>query len=162
MLQYGALIGEEVASHLEGLARARVEKHKRMYQTDQEIHEQYVKLTTGGGEGAQDDGADEVGPDERGAAISNEADFPILPWNRDKDDMATVIGMKNRTRLTNFTKELLCFPSMAAGADIAGTDAEIRERKASEAERTSCYTDLAERMRHSLCPFETSSSHGSK
>ena len=85
VLQYGALIGEEVASHLEGLARARMEKHKRLYQTDQEIHEQYVKLATGGGEGAQDDGADEVGPDERGAAISSDTVFPMAPWNLDKE-----------------------------------------------------------------------------
>ena len=33
--QYSALVGEDVAYHLEALARARVEKHKRMYQTDQ-------------------------------------------------------------------------------------------------------------------------------
>ena len=47
MLQYTALVGEDVANNLEGLARARVEKHKRMYQTDQEIHQHFVKLTTG-------------------------------------------------------------------------------------------------------------------
>ena len=77
-----------------GLARARVEKHKRLYQTDQEIHEQYVKMTTGGGEGAQDGGADDVGPNERGASISTDAIFPRVPWNLDKADLATVIDMK--------------------------------------------------------------------
>ena len=38
VLHSGALTGEEMACDLEGLARARVEKHKRLYQIDQEIH----------------------------------------------------------------------------------------------------------------------------
>lgn len=142
--QYTALIGEEVAYNLEGLARARVEKHKRMYQTDQEIHQQYVKMTTGGGEGAQDDGADDVGPDEGGASISRDTVFPMAPWNLDMADMTSIIEMKNRTRLTKFTKELLNLPCMAADAGIAGTDEEIRDRRARELMRRSCYTDLCQ------------------
>ena len=113
-----------------GLARARVEKHKRMYQTDQEIHQQYVKMTTGGGEGAQDDGADDVGPDEGGASISRDTVFQMAPWNLDMADMTSIIEMKNRTRLTKFTKELLNRPCMAAGTGIDGADEEICEQRA--------------------------------
>ena len=74
--QYSALVGEDVAYHLEALARARVEKHKRMYQTDQEIHQHFVKMTTGGGEGADDCGAEDMPPGERSGTVCKDTVFP--------------------------------------------------------------------------------------
>ena len=55
--QYTSIIGEEVSENLEGLARARLEKPPRAYQTDAEIHEQYTRIVHGG-EDADDDGAE--------------------------------------------------------------------------------------------------------
>eukprot|EP00973_Karenia_brevis_P038766 5350480-Karenia_brevis.AAC.1 len=51
MQQYTSIIGQEVAGNLEGLARARLEKHPRAYQTDAEIHESYTKIVYGGEDG---------------------------------------------------------------------------------------------------------------
>ena len=45
--QYVALIGEEVAGNLEGIARARLEKRRRQYQSDAAVHQAYVQVTTG-------------------------------------------------------------------------------------------------------------------
>ena len=43
-------------TNLEGLAQARVEKRPRPYQTDAEIHQSYIKATSGGGaEGGEDE-----------------------------------------------------------------------------------------------------------
>ena len=47
--QYSALIAQKVMTNLEGLAQARVEKRPRPYQTDAEIHQSYIKATSGGG-----------------------------------------------------------------------------------------------------------------
>ena len=44
--QYTALIGQEVMANLEGLARARKEKHPRAYQTDAEIHQAFISATS--------------------------------------------------------------------------------------------------------------------
>ena len=53
-----------------------------------------MKMTTGGGEGAQDDGADDVGLADGGESISRETVFPKAPWDLDKADMTTIIEMK--------------------------------------------------------------------
>ena len=48
--QYVALVGEDVAVNLEGLACARVDKPKKQRETDAHVQEAYMKLTSGGGE----------------------------------------------------------------------------------------------------------------
>ena len=47
--QYVALTAQKVAVHLENLARARLVKHQRPFQTDAEIHQSYIQATSGGG-----------------------------------------------------------------------------------------------------------------
>ena len=99
---------------------------------------------TGGGEGADDECAEDVTPCEGGATVTKDMIFPKVPWNFDAADMTAIIEMKNRTRLTKFAKELLNLPCMASGADIAGSEAEICERRVNEIARRSCYGDLCQ------------------
>ena len=99
---------------------------------------------TGGGEGADDECAEDVTPCEGGATVTKDMIFPKVPWNFDAADMTTIIEMKNRTRLTKHAKELLHLPCMAAGADISGSEAEICERRVNEIARRSCYDDLCQ------------------
>ena len=51
--QYAALIAQKVHSNLEGLARARLEKRPRPYQTDAEMHQSYLTATSGGSLGLE-------------------------------------------------------------------------------------------------------------
>jgi hypothetical protein len=77
--QYAALIGQKVMSNLEGLARARREKHPRAYQTDAEVHQAYISATSGGA-GAQEDGPED-GPKANEAPRQSDEVFPLLPWS---------------------------------------------------------------------------------
>ena len=52
--EYVAIIGQEVALNLEGIARARLEKKPRQYQVDAAVHAAHIKVTTGGGLGNED------------------------------------------------------------------------------------------------------------
>jgi len=52
--EYVAIIGQEVAVNLEGIARARLEKKPRQYQVDAAVHAAHIKVTTGGGLGNED------------------------------------------------------------------------------------------------------------
>ena len=56
--QYSSLIGERVATNLEGLARARHEKPTKRREEDAHVHESYIKMTIGGGHDAADAGSD--------------------------------------------------------------------------------------------------------
>ena len=141
---YTAVIGQELAYNLEGLARARVEKHKRLYQTDQEIHQHYIKMTSGGGEGAEDGGADEVGPGDGGATISKDKAFAPLPWGFDSAEIESILLLQNRTRLTKLAKDLIALPCIQYGDQICGTDTEDQQQKALEELRHAGYCDFTE------------------
>ena len=107
MTQYVALVGEEVAVNLEGIARARLEKRPRQYQSDAAVHQAYMRATTGGGQAADgdDDGEGEPaagGPKEVGTHL-----LPI-PWDiRSETDMRAVLNFAHRLRLTPYAKELV-------------------------------------------------------
>ena len=47
--QYAALLSTQVAAHLEGIARARLERRPRQYQSDAAVHQAYMKATSGWG-----------------------------------------------------------------------------------------------------------------
>ena len=84
---YTALVGEDVAANLEGLARARMEKPPRQYQTDAAIHQAYMKSTTGGGEGGDGEDAPEAepsgeGPQRARSFFSSPCPGVSLQWKR--------------------------------------------------------------------------------
>ena len=113
MASYVALIGEDVALNLEGLARARVEKHPRAYQTDAQVHQAYMKATSGGGEGGE--GADEGdGGEEASGGLQPGAQvFPPIPWGFfSQEELLGILRFEHRKRLTPFAKELVALPSM--------------------------------------------------
>ena len=78
--QYAALVGEEVAWNLEGIARARLEKRPRQYQSDAAVHQSFMKATTGGGElpGGEDAAEGEAGVE---APKAVQAFFEPIPWD---------------------------------------------------------------------------------
>ena len=88
MEQYVSLVGAEVATNLEGIARARLEKPPRQYQSDAVVHQAYMQATTGGGDCGDDVDAnnDPAGPGPAGVA----AYFEPIPWN-----VQTVEDMQN-------------------------------------------------------------------
>ena len=110
--QYSALIGQEVMTHLEGLARARVEKHARPYQTDAEIHQSYITATSGGGLTDADGHLTEEGP--TAAPQTTLEVFPVLRYSFDQDEMRAILDFEHRKRLSSLAKDLLQFPFMDA------------------------------------------------
>ena len=75
--QYVALVGEDVAINLEGLACARVDKPKKRRETDAHVQEAYMKLTSGGGQGDGDVGED-GDAQVTGPTITSERHFPPI------------------------------------------------------------------------------------
>ncbi|MCP4208139.1 MAG: hypothetical protein GY767_13960, partial [Shimia sp.] len=100
---YVALIGEDVALNLEGLARARVEKHPRAYQTDAQVHQVYMKATSGGGEGQEAGDEGDGGDDSLAAPQPNEQVFPPVPWGfTSQEELLETLRFGHRKRLTPF------------------------------------------------------------
>ena len=128
--------------NLEALARARVEKHKRMHPTDQEIQQHFVKMTTGGGEDADDGGVDEISPGEGCATVCKDTLFPQVPWHLDKADVTTIIEMRKCIRLTSFAKELVSLPSMIdCESAVARGLQHTAQKKETYTQHTQEYTD---------------------
>ena len=75
--EYVAIIGQDVAVNLEGLAVARLDKKPRQYQTDAHIHQAYMQATAGGGE-ADDDTTE---AQREGAPRKAEKFFKPIPWH---------------------------------------------------------------------------------
>jgi len=112
MKQYVALVGQDVAANLEGIASARLEKRPRQYQSDAAVHQAYMQATTGGGtEGEDGDGeGSEIIAAPKPASLAH---FEPLPWNiSTAEDMQNILDFKHRLRLTQFAKELLKYPCM--------------------------------------------------
>ena len=112
--QYVALVGEEVAANLEGIARARLEKRPRQYQSDAAVHQAYMQATSGGGEDENDGDIAEAG-DASAAPTSVKAHFEPIPYTnvtKSVEDMQKILDFKHRLRLTPFVKELLQLPCM--------------------------------------------------
>ena len=106
--QYTALIGEEVMMNLEGLARARREKHPRAYQTDAEIHQSYISATTGGSMDADGDVEDGVNANAAPSAVGEE--FPLVRGDYDQEEMRSILDFEHKRRGTPFLKDLLAVP----------------------------------------------------
>ena len=77
--QYVALVGEDVATNLEGVARASREKRPRQYQSDAAIHHAYMRSTVGGGDGMGDGDQDDVEAAQDSVKPAS-AYFEPLPW----------------------------------------------------------------------------------
>ena len=116
MAQYVAVIGTEVAVNLEGIARVRLEKPPRQYQTDAAVHEAYMKATSGGGENEGDGEVPEAeGHGEAPKAVV--AFFEPLPWGiTTTEDIGELLDFKHRVRLSPLAKELLKLACMQPGA----------------------------------------------
>ena len=110
--QYVALVGTEVALNLEGIARARLEKRPRQYQSDAAVHQAYMQTTTGGG-AEQADGEEAELPQTGEAQKTVLTYFEPVPWDISSlEDMQQVLSFKHRVRLTPFAKALLELPCM--------------------------------------------------
>ena len=95
--QYVSLVGTEVALNLEGIARARLEKRPRQYQSDAAVHQAYMQTTTGGG--AEQDNREEAdGPQTGEAPKTVLTYFEPIPWYISSlEDMQQVLNFKHRT-----------------------------------------------------------------
>ena len=109
--QYSALVGEQVADNLEGIARARLQKPPRAYQTDAEIHADFTTQVVGGG--GEDEAAAACTEDNLpvpGGSAHDAMFQPMGTW--DDAELRDIINFKTRTRLNASTKELLDLPCM--------------------------------------------------
>ena len=94
--QYVAIVGEEVAINLEGLACARVDKPKKQRETDAHVQEAYMKLTSGGGQGDGDVGED-GDAQVAGPTITSERHSPPIQWEFSTDeDMQALLAFENK------------------------------------------------------------------
>ena len=101
--------------NLGGIARARLEKPPRAYQTDAEIHTEYTKTVYGGGEdGADMDGDDDDQLPVPGVGAMDAMFQPMGAW--DECTFNDIVEFKTRTRLNVTTKELLELPCMQRDA----------------------------------------------
>ena len=116
MAQYVALIGEDVAANLEGIARARLEKPPRQYQSDAAVHQAYMQTVSGGGEHAGDgEPPEDAAQVEAPKTVA--AYFEPLPWDITTDDeLRALLDFTHRARLQPLAKELLKLPCMQPGA----------------------------------------------
>ena len=96
----------------QGIARARLEKRPRQYQTDAAVHQAYMRATAGGGEEDGDQEATET--DLVGAGPKPVLrHFEPIPWNiTSVEDMEGILSFSHRLRLTAFAKALLDLPCM--------------------------------------------------
>ena len=83
--QYVALVGETVSANLEGIARARLEKRPKQYQSDAAIHHAFMRSTAGGGE-APCDGDPEEKEAMEGSVKPASGYFEPLPWDLSSAD----------------------------------------------------------------------------
>ena len=129
--QYVALIGDEVAGNLEGIARARLEDPRCEYQTDAAVHQAYMQIATGGGECGDNDEPAEAAADGAAPAEVSLRHFETIPWNiHSEEEMQTILDFGHRVRLTSFTQELLKLPCMQI--DRASTSMAEGDRAALE------------------------------
>ena len=112
--QYAAIVGLQVAKNLEGLARARLEKRPRQYQSDAAVHQAYLRMTTGG-DGADDcEGVDDAADDPPAAPQLKIGAFEELPrlGMTSSEDLTKALTYGHRIRPNAFVKELLALPCM--------------------------------------------------
>ena len=122
MAQYVAIVGRDVALNLEGLALARVEKPKRMYQTDAEIHQHYIE-TTGGGHAVDDEAGDEVAEAARDTVPTKYTGvFLPIRWVFEEHDMKTLLHFGHKLRPSRLAKDLLALPCFACTPDTKVPD----------------------------------------
>ena len=114
MHEYVAIIGEDVADNLEGLALARTDKKQRQYRDDAVILQSFIATVSGGG-AADEDGADfEIA--DAGPQISSRH-FEALPYAIDSsEEMQKILDYGFRVKLSPFVKELIALPCMQSVA----------------------------------------------
>ena len=114
MKQYAAIVGLQVAQNLEGLARARLEKRPRQYQSDAAVHQAYLRMTAGGDGPSDGEGADDAADDPPPAPQLKIGTFEELPrlGMTSSEDFRKTLTYGHRTRLRAFEKELLALPCM--------------------------------------------------
>ena len=113
LAQYVALVGVDVAENLEGIARARMDKKPRHYQTAAAIHQAYMQVISGGGDAGGDGDLDDIEP--VGVAPKDAGRFfePVPQWGINSvEGLQQVLDYGHRIRLTPFAKGLLELPCM--------------------------------------------------
>lgn len=117
--QYSALIGEEVALNLEGLARARVDKPAKRREIDIDAHEAYLQFTSGGA----DEKMRSVDETEMPTLPSKQADVALrkVPWHFDAEDLLSILRFEKRARNSAYGKALLSMPFMRESDTVENT-----------------------------------------
>ena len=116
--QYSALVGDEVAQNLEGLARARLEKHAKPRETDAKIDEVYMKMTSGGG------AVDDFDGDEHDACTTGAGGTPVhmFPPVRfdfsSQEEMLALMKFEKKGRVAPLAKDLLALPFMSGEINV--------------------------------------------
>ena len=146
--QYAALMGEIVATNLEGLARARLEKKPRAHQTHAEIHQSYIVATSGGPRGPDDE--PEGGPADGQAPRlpdPEKEDFIRLRSQFTLEEMQAILDFAHKPRPSQSLKELLEMPFMNTDAAQNPDSESVRhwkeQRRAHGAVERKDYQDLA-------------------
>ena len=120
--EYSSLLAFERVDNLEGIARARLEKHEKRRDLDAQVHEDYSKLATVGEDpGNMPDGNE----DDETAGTASAADvakqvFPPIRHKPDAEEQKKLLQFQMRARNTAFAKEFVSLPCMQE--DVFQTD----------------------------------------
>ncbi|CAK0876829.1 unnamed protein product [Prorocentrum cordatum] len=150
--QHSALIARGVQADLEGLARARVEKHERPYQTDAGIHQSYILAATGGSgrpEGEPDDDGPQAPPEAVGTEVR-----PPLRCFFDEEEMQRILDFEHRPRLTPFLKGMLELPLMDTVTEVGESHSRVRQSRAGAAVWRRSYQDLLSASFEAKCQLK--------
>ena len=111
--QYSALVRDEVAQNLKGLARARLEKHAKPTETNAKINEAYIKMTSGGGTVDDFDG-DEHDAYTESAGAAPVHMFPPVRWDfSSQEEMLALMKFEKKGRIAPLAKDLLALLFMS-------------------------------------------------
>jgi hypothetical protein len=112
--QYSSLWAMERVGNLEGIARARLEKHQKRRDLDAQVHEEYSKFATAG-ENAydmpDDNPQDEAAGTTAGADVAKQV-FPLIRYKPDADEQKKLLQFQMRSRNSAFAKEFMSLPWM--------------------------------------------------
>ena len=122
--QYSSLLGFERVDNLEGIARARLEKHQKRRELDAQVHEDYSKMATAG-ENPED--MPDGNQDDETAGTASAADvakqvFPPIRHKPDSEEQRKLLQFQMRSRNSAFAKEFMALPWMQT--DVFDADPE--------------------------------------
>ena len=155
--QYSCLLASERVGNLEGICRARLEKHQKRRDLDAQVHEEYSRIAT---TGENPEYMPDAHPEDDAAGTTSAADvlkqfFPPIRHRPDADEQRKLLQFQMRSRNSAFAKEFMSLPMMQSdvfqAAESESTTSMLgRTRLASLRQITTPFTTMSTQERRQL------------